>query len=228
LKRIFVCFAKVEPHKHLKKATKALFDSYRTKTRKSTEMMDAQTKDDRRIIRTKKALALALLELIREKGYDAITVQDITDRANVGRSTFYAHYENKDQLCLYNINFQKELVEFKDDVEGSLYGINLPYIFTHLVEHYAIFKEMNGKHIGYELRNLFTNIIANKIIEHNKPKYSKTKEQKLLLKYKAQMAAGGIINMLFAWLLDESPIPVKVMLKMAEENIAANFETEKR
>ena len=48
-------------------------------------------KNDRRSQRTRNLLSAALVELIREKDYNAITVSDIIDRANVGRSTFYAH-----------------------------------------------------------------------------------------------------------------------------------------
>ncbi|KAB2916447.1 MAG: TetR/AcrR family transcriptional regulator [Bacteroidetes bacterium] len=180
-------------------------------------------KDDRRIIRTKRALAQALSELIVEKGYEAITVQDITDRANVGRSTFYAHYESKDELCLYNINFQQHLVEFKSDAEGFIYGINLQYLFNHLVEYYAIAKELNGLKIGYDLRNLLTEIIADKIITHNKKYYSKTTEQKRILNYKAQMVAGGIVRMLFEWTLEGSPVGVDTLIKIAEGNITSTF-----
>ena len=53
---------------------------------------------DRRVRRTRELLRNALLALIREKGYDRITVQDILDRADVGRSTFYADYRDKDDL----------------------------------------------------------------------------------------------------------------------------------
>jgi AcrR family transcriptional regulator len=45
-------------------------------------------------------LEKALMELIGERGYDAITIQDIVDRANVGRTTFYLHYNSKDELFL--------------------------------------------------------------------------------------------------------------------------------
>jgi AcrR family transcriptional regulator len=55
-------------------------------------------KPDRRIERTKAALREALVRLMTEKGYEAITVQDIIDRANVGRATFYAHYDGKEAL----------------------------------------------------------------------------------------------------------------------------------
>src|SRR5438477_9469811 len=55
---------------------------------------------DRRIDKTRKLLQNALTELIYVQDYDAITVQMVLDRANVGRSTFYAHYESKDQLLL--------------------------------------------------------------------------------------------------------------------------------
>jgi len=55
---------------------------------------------DRRVTRTRRALEDALTSLILEKGYEAVTVQDIVDRANVGRSTFYAHFVDKDDLLL--------------------------------------------------------------------------------------------------------------------------------
>ncbi len=58
------------------------------------------TKTDRRIQRTRDLLQKALIELISERGYDAITIQDIADRANVGRTTFYVHYNSKDDLFM--------------------------------------------------------------------------------------------------------------------------------
>jgi AcrR family transcriptional regulator len=53
---------------------------------------------DRRIVRTRATLQHALNSLILKKGYEAITIKDICDAANVGRSTFYAHYTGKDDL----------------------------------------------------------------------------------------------------------------------------------
>jgi len=58
------------------------------------------TKTDRRVERTRELLQKALIELISERGYDAITIQDIVDRAQVGRTTFYLHYNSKDELFL--------------------------------------------------------------------------------------------------------------------------------
>src|SRR5262245_45701771 len=57
-------------------------------------------KTDRRVQRTRELLQKALIELIGEGGYDAITIQDIVSRANVGRTTFYLHYSSKDDLFL--------------------------------------------------------------------------------------------------------------------------------
>lgn len=58
------------------------------------------TKTDRRVERTRELLQKALIELITERGYDAITIQDIVDRANIGRTTFYLHYNSKDELLM--------------------------------------------------------------------------------------------------------------------------------
>lgn len=59
---------------------------------------------DRRVRRTQKALHEALIALLLEKNYDDLTVQEILDRANVGRSTFYTHFDDKDQLLLHGID----------------------------------------------------------------------------------------------------------------------------
>ncbi len=67
--------------------------------------------DDRRVLRTRKMLSDALIELMVEKGYDAITIQDIIDRANIGRSTYYLHFYDKEQLLLYNIDQLREYLK---------------------------------------------------------------------------------------------------------------------
>lgn len=58
------------------------------------------TRTDRRAQRTRELLQMTMIELIREHGYEAITIQDIVDRANVGRTTFYLHYTSKDDLFM--------------------------------------------------------------------------------------------------------------------------------
>ncbi|MEZ7237505.1 TetR/AcrR family transcriptional regulator [Rhodococcus sp. GXMU-t2271] len=55
---------------------------------------------DRRVRRTRTELHRALIELLTEKGYDRVSVQDILDRADVGRSTFYHHFRDKDDLLV--------------------------------------------------------------------------------------------------------------------------------
>ena len=57
-------------------------------------------KMDRRVERTRESLQKALMELIAERGYDSITIQEIVDRADLGRTTFYLHYNSKDELFM--------------------------------------------------------------------------------------------------------------------------------
>ena len=59
---------------------------------------------DRRVARTQKALREALHSLVREKDYDDIAVKEILDRANVGRSAFYSHFRDKDDLLASTIH----------------------------------------------------------------------------------------------------------------------------
>src|SRR5687768_7461485 len=66
---------------------------------KVSQVME-QHKEDRRTRRTRQLLRDALLALLKEKRYEAISVQDIIERADVARSTFYVHYIDKDDLLV--------------------------------------------------------------------------------------------------------------------------------
>jgi AcrR family transcriptional regulator len=66
-------------------------------------MLPERRAKDRRIQKTENLLREALACLIREKPYDAIVVKEILDRANVGRSTFYTHFRDKDELLVSGI-----------------------------------------------------------------------------------------------------------------------------
>lgn len=72
----------------------------RAKKAKSAEV---RPKTDRRIVRTRNLLGDALVALLQEKNFDDITVQDVLNRAGVGRSTFYVHYRDKTDLLLSDV-----------------------------------------------------------------------------------------------------------------------------
>ncbi len=79
-------------------------------------MPDKKPSTDRRVQKTQSLLRQALLSLILEKDYDSIVVQDILERANVGRSTFYAHYRDKDELLVTGL---RELGEMLDKAQAA-------------------------------------------------------------------------------------------------------------
>lgn len=86
---------------------------------------------DRRIQKTEGLLREALAALIREKPYDDIVVKEILDRANVGRSTFYTHFRDKDDLLLSGIN---DMLRSARPAGAGLFWFSLP-IFEHIAGH---------------------------------------------------------------------------------------------
>jgi AcrR family transcriptional regulator len=106
-------------------------------------------KVDRRVQRTRQLLHDALINLILEKGYDRITVQDIIDRANVGRPTFYAHYLDKQDLLESGLQRLREELGQNltgDDATESAEWMLLPSLalFRHTGQHYHLFRAIIG------------------------------------------------------------------------------------
>jgi AcrR family transcriptional regulator len=91
-------------------------------------------KTDRRILRTRDALGDSLTALMQEKNFDEITVQDVLDRAGVGRSTFYVHYRDKDDLFLSDVEDFLELCSTALTRHGASPKRLLPVreFFTHI------------------------------------------------------------------------------------------------
>lgn len=69
-----------------------------------------RTKTDRRVLETRNKLGDALIALMQEKGFEEITVQEVLDRAGVGRATFYVHYRDKNDLFLSDVEDFLELM----------------------------------------------------------------------------------------------------------------------
>jgi AcrR family transcriptional regulator len=80
----------------------------------SSNKREPDGKPDRRVTRTRDRLGDALIDLIQEKPFDDLTVQDVLDRAGVSRSTFYAHYRDKNDL------FMSDVDEFLGHMAGML------------------------------------------------------------------------------------------------------------
>src|ERR1700686_4075388 len=105
-----------------------------------------QPKVDRRVLRTRDALGDALVDLMHEKSFDDITVQQLLDRAGVGRSTFYVHYRDKDDLFLSDVEDFLELVSSALKRQGASTKRLLPVqeLFTHIREVREFYASLGG------------------------------------------------------------------------------------
>src|SRR5207245_11671341 len=98
---------------------------------------------------TVSALGTSLIELMLEKHYDSITVQDIIDRANVGRSTFYSHFRDKEDLLVGDWKRFYEMIADYTNLTGDLSRPVAPIagLTAHLKDMHALYRalERSGK-----------------------------------------------------------------------------------
>ncbi|MCA1295186.1 TetR/AcrR family transcriptional regulator [Paenibacillus sp. alder61] len=171
-------------------------------------------KTDLRILRTKQSIRKAFYELIQEKGYEAITIQDIADRAMINRNTFYLHYQNKPNLLDTCIN--ELLNELKDAVILCPISINsfsismletvmqtvLEHISRNITFYYAMLIEENRI---YQFRAKMESIIKDKLNEGWNPKENAPVaiSKELLLEYLVSAFMGIVIW----WIKNDQPLP---------------------
>ncbi len=129
-------------------------------------------KTDRRIQRTRQLMREALISLILEKGFEKITVQNIIDRANVGRSTFYDHFQDKQDLLEKSFGFVAEELDqhmqsphHHDDTPPHHLVHSIDF-FQHAYENRDIYKAMAESGGGEVLMEIGRKHMENNIQAH--------------------------------------------------------------
>lgn len=89
-------------------------------------MSPKEKKQDPRVIRTRRDLIYGMCDLLKEKKFSKITIQDITDRALINRATFYSHFEDKYDLLDAMLNFTlKQKLDEREVTDGSVTPENI-------------------------------------------------------------------------------------------------------
>lgn len=162
-------------------------------------------KIDRRIIKTKTSIILSLIELLKEKDYTKITVEDIVKKADIARKTFYLHFSSKDDIILQVKNniyeyFTKEINNYLNSNEFDIHA-TFNIIKKLIIEYYDQLKfvfliDTNVTYFSKVLIDLYTyylNLILDKYYKLN----PNTKE------YYFSFYSEGFVSTLVYWIKRE-------------------------
>jgi AcrR family transcriptional regulator len=158
---------------------------------------------DRRIQRTQQMLGNAFFALIVERGYDSITVQDITERANIGRATFYLHYHDKEQLLEESLlglfeDLTKD-VEPAPDFSATYQSLSI-HVFQHIAERHelyrALFKEGGPPFIVVRMHRWLASLIQHRVLKLRIEQSTRVVDAELL----AMHCAGSLLALVIWWL----------------------------
>ena len=114
--------------------------------------MVRKKKPDRRTQRTRHSLTHAMVELVTEKRFDDITVQNLIDNADIGRSTFYTHFRDKEDLFQKNwegfVDFCAQKITWEKAGRGSFMPII--FLFDHLKDVQPFYQGLDASATGIE------------------------------------------------------------------------------
>lgn len=131
---------------------------------------------DRRVRRTRKLLHDAFISLAIEKGYEKTTIQDILDRADVGRSTFYAHYRDKAALLTTSFDDMGEQLQrqLADVSAASPIDVALPaaLLFEHAYRNQRVYRALCGHQGGAVVQRHLRALIGDLLRKHLRSEFS--------------------------------------------------------
>jgi AcrR family transcriptional regulator len=158
---------------------------------------------DRRAARTRKALHLALMSLILRKGYEATTIQDIIDEADVGRSTFYGHYTGKEDLLRSGFQtLRRELADAQRSAHARAVGSPEALAFSlTMFEHAAGYTDVYRALVGGRGGIVAVNELRKVISEAVRKELSAARDDGAISRELAvQFVVGAFLSVLTWWL----------------------------
>jgi AcrR family transcriptional regulator len=169
----------------------------------------------RRIQKSRRLLHQALISLVLEKKYESITVQQILDRAGVGRSTFYLHFENKDDVLLMGFehlaeilrDYQKRHSAIADSPENVIGFSRM--LFEHLYEHRSEWNRLSGSQAKVLVRQSIQEMISELINEKLKAESQKRKGAAPEIPFDVfvEFLASTFMSVAAWWLDSDNPTP---------------------
>ena len=159
---------------------------------------------DRRVIRTRQIIHEALISLMKEKQYEKITVQNIIDRANIGRSTFYSHFDTKDELLKSSIEHMLEMLNLHmfhalEDYDNHRL-IPVVEFFRHVQENSRLMKSLITGISADQFIDKVQNFLNEKIKDYLTSRISKEKEITVPLPILTTYTSSTLIFLLKWWL----------------------------
>lgn len=179
----------------------------------------AVEKEDRRVRRTRRRLQRALAELILEKRYEKITVQNIIDRADVSRSTFYAHYLDKEDLLASSFtSWAQDLdqhlqAEIHDEEEQNHLLHSLTF-FRHAHTQFDLYRAMIEGGGGEILVETGREHMQADICRHLDTMLPAGREPAIPVPVIANFMAGALWSVLMWWLEEGMPYRPEQINKM--------------
>lgn len=169
------------------------------------------TRLDRRVQRTQQALSNALVALILEKGYAAVQVKDIAERANINRASFYLHYKDKDDLMVACVEATfNELasalrpLDLRHFDEVDLGHLQQTAIFQHLADHALFYRAMFCVPAFVErAENYIVRYARRRIAPLLRASKGQTVPPDLML----HAVAGTLVSAVRWWLSQDKPVP---------------------
>ncbi|WP_046181199.1 TetR/AcrR family transcriptional regulator [Domibacillus tundrae] len=180
------------------------------------------SKVDRRIIKSQEAIKKAVIELMSNKNFDDITIQDIADRANVNRGTIYLHYQDKydllDKLIEEHINELREICERETETDSINSSVTW---FDYFESHYLFFSSMLASKGAPFFRSRFLEFVIEDIKNvENGWNITEGKNRGLSADVILQFFGTAYVGAVEWWFKNEMPCPPHVM----EEQIGILFE----
>ena len=162
---------------------------------------------DRRSVRTRATLQHALNSLILKKGYETITIKDICDAANVGRSTFYAHYTSKDDLKRSGfeplrkllVDRQREALARTRDEGSRRLGFSLA-MFEHARDHRDHYRVLVGSRGGTVSLGSIRKILSDLVRDELAATSGKNSADSMPRELAVQHVVGAYMAVLTWWL----------------------------
>lgn len=173
-------------------------------------------RQDRRVRRTNERLQRALMSLIGEKSYDKITVSDLIDRADVGRSTFYAHYETKDDLLLAGLEYlTSDIEQYVTDDPGAGDAVLPSFgIFQHVSDNHQRFRRLLGSR-GIDLvQRAALDMLTEMALSRIEERAADGERSEIPATTRAAFAAGSLMAFVAWWLDNDMPHSPEEMADM--------------